>query len=829
MRNRWTALLCAAVMLGTCTPVSALPLTVCAEESDAPTSGTLGENLTWSFEESTGTLTISGTGEMGDGYFVGFNQYAQTIKTVIIEDGVTSIGDSAFSNCGNLTSVIIPDSVTSIGSSAFRDSDSLTSVTIPDGVANIGNSAFSYCDSLTSVTIPDSVASIGDWAFSYCDSLTSVTIPDSMSTSIGYSAFAYCKNLTDLTIGYGVEEIKSGAFSGCENLTDITVSKDNASFCVVDGILYNKEITRIVLYPSNKEGTFVIPDTITKIESDDFQSCTGITSVIIPDSVTEIESGAFSGCTGLTSVTIPDSVTEIGSDAFSECTSLTSVTIPDGVTYIGRETFSGCTSLEKVGLPKGLTEIGQYAFKNCTALESITFPDGLLSIAAFAFWDCTSLKTVSIPASADLPVDSYWVDCAPFFGCTNLEEIQISPDSEYLTSIDGTIYSKDGTILLQYAPGRPDTELVIPEGVTRIYGGLAGSTHLKSVTIPSTYTDIADESWSMTGSGLAYPFLWKLPSLENVSVSPDNPDFCSIDGNIYNKDATILVRCMPAKTEYTFPATVQSVYHTMFDMTNYSAFHECNKLKTVNIGKENAIGIDLLTVGFGSWGCATDFCNGAFGTCSSIESVNVEPGNPDLKSVDGVLFLNDFQRPTFPTADHNVLIYYPAAKADESFTVPSDSDCIFDFGMSYNTNLKKLIFENPDTEIGAYNYDRSGELTGTLGRLYQPGSYYEYQLREDFVIAGYEGSMAQEYAEENAISFESLGAPPALPPGDVNKDTVVDIMDVIKLNKYLLGSASLTDRELQAADVDGNQTVDTTDSLNIIKYVVALITDFSTL
>ena len=235
---------------------------------DSGTCGDNGSNVTWKLTED-GILTISGTGAMID--YGDDKSYRKTpwrdyfIESVRIDEGVTSIGGWAFTNCV-LTSVMIPDSVTSIACGAFSECRSLASVTIPDSVTSIGGYAFRGCTGLTSVTIPDSVTSIDGYAFSGCTGLTSVTIPDSM-TSIG-----------------------GGAFSGCSGLTSVT-----------------------------------IPSSVTSIGGGAFSGCTSLTSVAIPSSVTEIGGSAFSGCTGLTSVTIPDSVTSIDGYAFSGCDSLTDV------------------------------------------------------------------------------------------------------------------------------------------------------------------------------------------------------------------------------------------------------------------------------------------------------------------------------------------------------------------------------------------------------------------------------------------------------------------------------------------------------------------------
>ena len=190
------------------------------------------------------------------------------VKKIVIEDGVTSIGDYAFRGCSSLTSITLPDSVTSIGDCAFVFCVGLSSITLPDSVTSIGDSAFKNCSSLTSITIPDRVTSIEPYAFDNCSSLTSITIPNSV-TSIGASAFYNCRSLTSITI----------------------------------------------------------PDRVTSIESRAFTGCSSLTSITIPDSVTSIGYATFTGCSSLTSITIPDSVTSIGESAFSNCSSLQTISL----------------------------------------------------------------------------------------------------------------------------------------------------------------------------------------------------------------------------------------------------------------------------------------------------------------------------------------------------------------------------------------------------------------------------------------------------------------------------------------------------------------------
>ena len=269
--------------------------------ANAENSGTCGPNLRWLLTDN-GVLIISGKGEMNDYSFDNRSPRSKSdIKRIIIGDGVTTIGSSAFDNCSNLTSVAIPNSVTEIGFRAFEDcraltsinipnsvteigggafSDcrSLTSVTIPNSVTIIGGSAFSGCSALTSVTIPNSVTKIGDYAFSGCSSLTSVTIPNSV-TKIGDSAFSYCRSLKILTFGSGLQSIGREAFSGCINITQISSEAVVPPTCrrnALNGI--NKSKCKLIV-PKNSLDTYKQADQWKDFLSIE-DSTTGITNTV---------------------------------------------------------------------------------------------------------------------------------------------------------------------------------------------------------------------------------------------------------------------------------------------------------------------------------------------------------------------------------------------------------------------------------------------------------------------------------------------------------------------------------------------------------------------
>ncbi|MBE6321836.1 MAG: leucine-rich repeat domain-containing protein [Bacteroidales bacterium] len=267
----------------------------------ADDSGSCGENVTYTFVESTGTLTISGTGAMGAMQHPWYDKgYKWAIEKIVIEEGVTWTSSEAFWGCYSLTSVVLPSTLVAIAPCTFESCTALESVSIPNSVSYIGSLAFARCTSLKNVNIPSSVTMIG-----------------------------------------------GGAFVECTSLETLNVAKENDSFVFENGVLYSKDKTAISQVLSGVSGAFEIPSTVTNIDGA-FYGCSNLTSVTIPNSVTSIGEDAFYDCSGLTSITIPNTVTNIGECAFWGCSGLTSVTIPASVTNIGEDAFEYCTSLESI-------------------------------------------------------------------------------------------------------------------------------------------------------------------------------------------------------------------------------------------------------------------------------------------------------------------------------------------------------------------------------------------------------------------------------------------------------------------------------------------------
>jgi len=271
---------------------------------------------------------------------IGFGAFFScSLTTVTIPDSVTSIGDSAFDNCYDLTSVtfyndlssfraddvfyprilenvVIGSGVTSIGFGAFYNCDGLTNLVIGSSVTSIGEGAFDGCIGLTSVTIPNSVTSIADEAFCNCEGLTNVVIGSGV-TFIGNDAFSLCYGLTTVTIPASVIDFCNDAFSGCSGLIAITVDPANTEYASSEGGLFSKDFTTLILYPNGQTGTYAIPDFVTSIGDFAFSHCSGLTFVTIPDLVTFIGNGAFEHCDGLTSVLFQGTPPTLGgSDVF---------------------------------------------------------------------------------------------------------------------------------------------------------------------------------------------------------------------------------------------------------------------------------------------------------------------------------------------------------------------------------------------------------------------------------------------------------------------------------------------------------------------------------
>ena len=268
-----------------------------------------------------------------------------TIPAVLDGYPVTAIGDEAFRYCDDLQNVIIPNGINSVGSSAFFGCTSLISVTLPDSITNLGDRAFMRCTGLQSVIVGNGITVIDENTFAYCDALRHATLGDNVSV-VGKSAFQGCINLESMVLPASITGIEEYAFQNCKSLTGIWVAEDNAHYSSDPfGVLFDKNKTRLIRAPGKISGSYIIPNSVTVIESMAFEDCDSLSSVTIQDGVKSIGSLAFKDCSGLINVTIADSVDTIGSCAFYYCNNLQSVVMGNGVSTIYSQAFYGCKAL----------------------------------------------------------------------------------------------------------------------------------------------------------------------------------------------------------------------------------------------------------------------------------------------------------------------------------------------------------------------------------------------------------------------------------------------------------------------------------------------------
>ena len=604
------------------------------EEPVGNECGAEGDNLTWRFDEETGTLIIEGSGAMAD-----YGQVSEANSEEAYYDDTP-----------------------------WHDySLRILKVSLPEGLSSIGSGAFFCCEYLNSIEIPESVTSIGDNAFMVCTSLSRLEIPESV-TSIGDNAFARCMSLNRLEIPAGVRSIGRNVFAFTNIQEGVFVAPDNPAYRSDErGVLFTEDGTVLLYCPPSVEGSYTVPDTVRTISEFAFESCHGLTAVTIPEGVTDIGDGAFDGCE-IAEVTLPASLRSLGKDAFGEgyyapaffvaegnsvyasdsngalfnadrtellrvpgsykgayqipetvavigesafydCYDLTAVTIPDGVGSIGGHAFSGCWNLSAVTIPDSVSTVGDYAFYGCSSLSVVTIPDRVGSIGDCTFFDCYSLTAVTIPDGVGSIGDS------AFSGCCNL------------------------------------TAVTIPDSVSTIGDYAFSGCSLTTVTIPGSVRSLGSGAFDGAVSA-------------GFSVDPDNPAYSSdARGALFNKDQTVLL-CIPRSLEaYSVPETVTEIAD--------AAFSGCWQLRTVTI-PEGVTGIgddafsncselveltlpdSLRSIGANAFNfcdhlrqlsiprSVTSISPDAFVNCRNLRGLSVSPGNPAYSSDEsGVLFNRD--------------------------------------------------------------------------------------------------------------------------------------------------------------------------------------------
>lgn len=469
--------------------------------------------------------------------------------------------------------VVIPSEieglpVTELGRRAFRENMQVKSFVLPDSLKRIGDHCFRLCENLETIEIPAQVEKINDFAFAGCLRLSQVSLPASV-TEMGAFVFLYCPELIE-----------------------ISVSEDNPNYSSRDGVLFDKEQTTLIRYPSNQVTVeYTIPETVKKITDRAFDYCQNLETVVIPAGLTTIDPGAFAWCYSLQKIDIPNTVTNIGFYAFNLCPQLKEVNIGNGVTHIENGAFQSCPQLREITIPDNVLSLGDSSFLNCAGLETVRIGNGVTEIKGNMFAHCPQLKEVSMGNDVTIIGGRAFYDCISlinlnignnvtriedyaFYGCTNLQEI-VLPDP--LTSI-GNMAFRDCASL---------TNMVIPDSVLFIGNdAFNGCLSLKNVVIGDGISNFLNRTFAgcinletvRLGSGLTspgYDTFAECLKLKWMDVSPDSPFLSSIDGILFDKTMSQLVFYPPnyPNTEYTVPDGVKEV----------RGFGQCVNLKRVTL------------------------------------------------------------------------------------------------------------------------------------------------------------------------------------------------------------------------------------------------------
>ncbi len=406
--------------------------------------------------------------EIDFGAFLGCTQ----MTSVILPGTVTEIQRHAFIDCTSLTSIEIPEGVTAIQARTFGDCTSLTNVTLPTSLERIDTAAFISCTALTGINLPPNLHTLEREVFRHCSGLTNITLPGSI-TSMGINIFENCTGLTSAVVSAGITELPSELFENCSSLTNVSlpgglleidsdcfyrcyslvnisipasvttlhdyafrscsslininVDIANTTYTSLNGVVFNDDLTELIICPNGRTGSYAIPTGGTHIANQAFNRCRKLTEIIIPETVTNLSSFSFRECSSLVAInvdtsntvytsddgvvynlnrtelivcpggkpgtyTVPNGVVTIDSRAFYDCRKISQVILPEGITVIRFSTFEYCFELEKINLPPGLTTIEERAFRGCRMLTHIVFPETLVEIEDLAF-QYTSILT----------------------------------------------------------------------------------------------------------------------------------------------------------------------------------------------------------------------------------------------------------------------------------------------------------------------------------------------------------------------------------------------------------------------------------------------------
>ncbi len=515
------------------------------------------------------------------------------LQRVAVPEGLKSVGAYAFSGCSSLEELVLPDGVTELGPYALNGCEALKSFVLPPRTEKIAEGLFSNCMGLETVEIPAGVREIGESAFSRCDGLRLETLPDGV-THIGPYAFNECLSLEEMRIPAGVGVLPKAVFEGCSGLERVELPEGLTTI--------GSRAFRRCMGLEEVE----IPAGVTVLGTRAFEGCASLRSVRVPDGVRNLRERTFAGCGALRSVALPAGLEDIGDGVFAGCRSLERVELPEGIANIPEGAFEGCGGLREIQLPAGVTNIGARAFAGCAGLERIGLPEGVRSVGADAFAGCGALERVELPASVES------VGAGAFARCGRLREIAVAGGNAGCKSVDGVLFSKDGTALLAYPAGLGG-KYGIPDGVVEIGdNAFEQCGRLKSVAIPGSVEKLGARAFAGC-SGLRWVELPPgLKSMGRECFRGSGLHVVAVPPGVAVLEEGVFAGCR-ALAEARFVPGLETICE--------NAFGQCPRLAKVSLP---------VTV--------REVHPRAFADCKALGRVDVAEGNPAMCSRDGVLF-----------------------------------------------------------------------------------------------------------------------------------------------------------------------------------------------
>ncbi len=751
-----------------------------------------------------------------------FADYKQGLLTVVLGEGVSSVGDSAFLRNTALKAVVWPSTLASVPSGCFEACTSLTSITLPEGIESLGDSSFSGCASLTLVNLPSTLSQLGSSVFNGCTRLVSISVPEQVKT-IGDSAFAGCVLLSRITLHEGLEEIGKQSFSGCVRLVSVSLP---GSLHTIDSSSFENCIALQAIS---------FPDSVTSIGDSAFSGCTSLKSVGLPNSSFSVGRYAFNGCTSLISLEVPSSVALLGTCAFNGCTSLSELYVPGSVLH-GRISYSqpwydrllsnvfpGCTSLRKVTVTGGavaveafadysqgsltvvldeaVSSVGDSAFLRNTTLKTVVWPSTLTAIPSGCFSGCTSMLSASLPEGVEVLGDSSFQGCtalasvglpssllelrsSAFNGCTSLSSICI-PNSvysigdsafsgcirltsielpEYLSSIESSAFS--GCISLK--------QIALPDCVDSIgSSAFNGCTALQSIAFPDSVTGIGDSAFSGCTSLRAI-------DLPDSSFSAGRSAFsgCTSLSSLRISPGAVLgtyaFQGCTSLSELYVPGSVLhgriSYSQPWYDRLLSNVFPGCTSLRKVTVTggavadrafadySQGSLTV-VLEEGVSSVG------DSAFSGNTALRSITLPSTVAELPNncFNGCSMLSSVKMSDSVTKLGTSA--FKGCKRLTAFELPTSVAEIGDSAFSECTLLKSVSVLNPEVSFGNGVFD---------------------SVSKAFVLSGYTDSTAQAYAASNNLKFKALDIV------DISTASIASIPDQVWTGQEIKPSIEVT-------------------------------------